>query len=180
MCEQSSTTGAINPAAAVGWPSADKDIERVLAVQGCEFMGCECAMDDVLTAPDTLHAAARRAAASNDQVPCVVQAVAARANVPKLADCVSDISLLSARCPISQTPLSSGHTNDSLYAIRTERRTTLSACRSSRRIAVARHCRLRSPSCNRKVKSVAVIYPPLSGSWACQHMRRKIVTTSAY
>ncbi|EME40231.1 hypothetical protein DOTSEDRAFT_179215 [Dothistroma septosporum NZE10] len=51
MYEQSSTTNAINPAAATGWPSADKDIERVLSVQGY-----------------TRHPAARRAAASNDQV----------------------------------------------------------------------------------------------------------------
>lgn len=38
MYEQSATTGAINPAAATGWPAADKDIERVLAVQGCKFL----------------------------------------------------------------------------------------------------------------------------------------------
>lgn len=52
LFEQSSTTGATNPAAAAGWPSADRDMERVLAVQGY-----------------TRHAAARRTAVSNDQVP---------------------------------------------------------------------------------------------------------------
>jgi len=30
-------TGAINPAAAEGWPSANRDLERVLAAQGCMF-----------------------------------------------------------------------------------------------------------------------------------------------
>jgi ubiquitin carboxyl-terminal hydrolase 25 len=30
-------TGAMNPAAAEGWPSANRDVERTLAAQGCMF-----------------------------------------------------------------------------------------------------------------------------------------------
>lgn len=44
MASIAQETRDVNPAASEGWPSADKDIERTLAAQGCElaaFAVCE-------------------------------------------------------------------------------------------------------------------------------------------
>ncbi|KAK5125256.1 hypothetical protein LTR85_000932 [Meristemomyces frigidus] len=52
MFKTSSETGAVNPAATDGWPSADRDVERTLAAQGYQR-----------------QATLRRAAPSNDELP---------------------------------------------------------------------------------------------------------------
>jgi ubiquitin carboxyl-terminal hydrolase 25 len=35
MYKIAAETGGINPAAVEGWPSADRDLQRLLAMQGC-------------------------------------------------------------------------------------------------------------------------------------------------
>lgn len=37
MYKLSSETAVVNPAAAEGWPPAEHEVKRVLAVQGCRF-----------------------------------------------------------------------------------------------------------------------------------------------
>ena len=37
MYKISTETGAVNPGAVEGWPSADRDVERTLAAQGCMY-----------------------------------------------------------------------------------------------------------------------------------------------
>jgi len=73
MSRISSETGALNPAAAEGWASANRDLERTLAAMGCKCLllpRCSGFMHGTNVAgADQRHVSTRRADAPNEMLP---------------------------------------------------------------------------------------------------------------
>lgn len=47
LSRQAADTNSVNPAAAEGWASAERDIERLLAAQGCKRASLSCTQANI-------------------------------------------------------------------------------------------------------------------------------------
>lgn len=132
-------TGSVNPAAAEGWPSANRDVERTLAAQGCMSECLSNSFDSANVAlADTRHVSLRRSAAANEELACVTSSEP-HFTPPPLTD-TPDISPVSVQYQTLQTHSLNLRMTASPSAIRHGFLTTSSACRSSQSHEVASNC----------------------------------------